>query len=58
MSALVGRHVETSAQVRRPGSRTVKRDDEVVIERVVKSVDLTFSVPKSVSVAWSQASPG
>ena len=48
---------ETRAQVRRPGNRTVERDGQLVVERVVKSVDLTFSVPKSVSVVWSQAGP-
>jgi conjugative relaxase-like TrwC/TraI family protein len=56
-AALVGQHVETRAQVRRPGNRTVERDGSIVVEQVVKSVDLTFSVPKSVSVAWSQAGP-
>ncbi len=32
-------------------------DGSTSSERVVKSVDMTFSVPKSVSVLWSQASP-
>lgn len=54
-AALQGQHVESRAQVRRPGNRIVERDGHVVSERVVKSVDLTFSVPKSVSVVWSQA---
>jgi hypothetical protein len=55
VAALQGRHVVSGAQVRRPGQRGVERDGELVVERVVKSVDLTFSVPKSVSVVWPQA---
>lgn len=57
VAALQGKHVESGAQVRRPGSRVAERDGEAEAERVVKSVDLTFSVPKSISVVWSQAGP-
>jgi conjugative relaxase-like TrwC/TraI family protein len=57
VAALQGQHVSTGAQVRRPGHRTVERDGTFVVEEVVKSVDLTFSAPKSVSVLWSQADP-
>jgi conjugative relaxase-like TrwC/TraI family protein len=57
VAALQGQHVSTGAQIRRPGHRAVERDETIVVEEVVKSVDLTFSAPKSVSVLWSQADP-
>jgi conjugative relaxase-like TrwC/TraI family protein len=57
IAALQGQHVSTGAQIRRSGHRTVERDGIFVVEEVVKSVDLTFSAPKSVSVLWSQADP-
>ena len=56
VALLKGQHAVGGEQVRRPGSRIVEREPgSFVMERVVKSVDLTFSVPKSVSVVWSQA---
>ena len=60
--ALQGRHVETGAQLRRPGTRSVPGVDAegepcLVLEQRVNSVDLPFSAPKSVSVVWSQAGP-
>ncbi|WP_160165483.1 MobF family relaxase [Conexibacter woesei] len=69
-SALQGRHVDSGEEVRKPG--TITRDavdakgrprydakGKRVREKVkgVTSLDMTFSVPKSVSVLWSQASP-
>jgi hypothetical protein len=67
-AALLGRHVGSGEQVRRPGLVSREAVDEhghlavdergrPVREKVfgVASVDLTFSVPKSVSVLWSQA---
>src|SRR4051794_7321063 len=56
VAALRGQHAVTGEQVRPGGWRAVERAGEGARERVVKSVDLTFSVPKSVSVLWSQAS--
>jgi conjugative relaxase-like TrwC/TraI family protein len=63
-AALQGRHAITGAQVRKAGPSPVKdAEGNVVLDergepktkQVVNSYDLTFSVPKSVSVMWSQA---
>src|SRR5689334_18645468 len=45
VAALQGQHADTGAQVRRPGARTRLDGSAVNIEKVVKSVDLTFSAP-------------
>lgn len=64
--ALQGRHAKTGTQVRWPGSvkavhpdRTAKLDDagQEYREQVVNNFDVTFSAPKSVSVAWAVAGP-
>lgn len=62
-SVLQGRHAADGSQVRRPGSVVAVRGGERLLdeeglpyrELVVNSFDVTFSVPKSVSVLWSQA---
>ncbi|MDW5597435.1 MobF family relaxase, partial [Conexibacter stalactiti] len=65
-AALRGQHVVTGEQVRRPGTRRatdadgnplVDENGERIKEPVVNSFDLTFSAPKSVSVAWALADP-
>ena len=68
--ALQGRHAVTSERVRKEGMiqrGMVDRNGRAVLDargrrvkervRGTKSVDLTFSAPKSVSVVWSQAAP-
>ncbi len=67
--ALQGLNAATGERVRSPGTRTIVATDEhgplldadgapyMISEQRVNSVDLTFSAPKSVSVAWSQAGP-
>ena len=56
--ALQGRHAQTGAQVRRPGTKKVRRaDGSEAKEQRVNSFRLAFSAPKSVSVVWSQAGP-
>jgi conjugative relaxase-like TrwC/TraI family protein len=63
-AALQGRHVTSGKQVRKPGpspavdglgNRLLDANGEQYTVQVVNSFDLTFSVPKSVSVLWSQA---
>jgi conjugative relaxase-like TrwC/TraI family protein len=60
--AFQGRHAQTGARIRTEGLilKEVPADDghpARVRVRGTKSVDLTFSAPKSVSVVWSQAGP-
>jgi conjugative relaxase-like TrwC/TraI family protein len=68
IAALQGQHVETGAQLRRPGVLKREARDEhgqalmdeegrPVVERVtgVAHVEMTLSVPKSVSVLWAMA---
>lgn len=50
VAALEGRHAQTGTQVRR--GRFTKEAG-----RVVAAVELTFGLPKSVSLAWFQAGP-
>jgi conjugative relaxase-like TrwC/TraI family protein len=67
---LQGQHVRTGEQLRRPGSfkreardehgqALVDDDGRSVVERVtgVAHVEMTLSVPKSVSVLWAMADP-
>jgi conjugative relaxase-like TrwC/TraI family protein len=60
--ALQGLHAVDGHRVRRPGTKQVASGEigpdgkpVMVSRKVVNSVDLTFSAPKSVSVVWSQA---
>jgi conjugative relaxase-like TrwC/TraI family protein len=62
--ALQGLHAVEGHRVRRPGTKQVPSGEVgpdgkpvMVSRKVVNSVDLTFSAPKSVSVVWSQAGP-
>lgn len=60
--ALQGRNATNGKRVRREGRIGVERvgvdgRKEKVQVRGTRSVDMTFSVPKSVSIVWSQASP-
>ena len=68
IAVLQGQHVETGAQLRRPGvlkreardehgQALVDEDGRPVVERVtgVAHVEMTLSVPKSVSVLWAMA---
>jgi conjugative relaxase-like TrwC/TraI family protein len=68
IAVLQGQHVETGAQLRRPGVLKRKARDEhcqaladeegrPAVERVtgVAQVEMTLSVPKSVSVLWAMA---
>ena len=68
IAVLQGQHVETGEQLRRPGRRKREARDEhsqalvdhegrPVVERVtgVAHVEMTLSVPKSVSVLWAMA---
>jgi conjugative relaxase-like TrwC/TraI family protein len=68
IAALQGQHVETGEQLRRPGSLKREARDEdgqvlldedgrPVVENVhgVAHVEMTLSVPKSVSVLWAMA---
>ena len=68
IAALQGQHVETGEQLRRPGvlkreardenGQTLLDDDgRPVVEKVtgVARVEMTMSVPKSVSVLWAMA---
>lgn len=63
-AALQGRHAVSGKQVRKAGptmavdalgNKLLDENDEPYTKQVVNSYDLTFSVPKSVSVLWSQA---
>ena len=69
IAVLQGRHVETGEQLRRPGALKREAHDErgqacsddegrPMIERVtgVAHVEMTMSVPKSVSVLWAMSS--
>jgi conjugative relaxase-like TrwC/TraI family protein len=71
ISVLQGDHVRTGEQVRRPGSlkreardehgqALVDDDGRPVVEKVtgVAHMEMTLSVPKSVSVLWAMADPG
>lgn len=55
--AFQGRHAVTGARTRTEGLILKEVDGERTRVRGTKSVDLTFSAPKSVSVVWSQAGP-
>jgi conjugative relaxase-like TrwC/TraI family protein len=68
IAVLQGQHVETGEQLRRPGvlkreardergQSLVDDDGRAVVERVtgVAHVEMTMSVPKSVSVLWAMA---
>ena len=68
IAVLQGQHVQTGEQLRRPGSLKREARDEngealldeegrPVIEKVngVAHVEMTLSVPKSVSVLWAMA---
>ena len=68
IAALHGEHVETGEQLRRPGvlkrqardehgQAIIEDDGRPVVERVtgVAHVEMTLSVPKSVSVLWAMA---
>jgi conjugative relaxase-like TrwC/TraI family protein len=63
-AALQGRHAVSGTQVRKAGptwavdalgNKLLAENGEPYKKQVVNSYDLTFSVPKSVSVLWSQA---
>jgi conjugative relaxase-like TrwC/TraI family protein len=55
--AFQGRHAVTGERIRTEGLILKEIEGERTRVRGTKSVDLTFSAPKSVSVVWSQAGP-
>jgi conjugative relaxase-like TrwC/TraI family protein len=66
-AALQGRHAVSLAQVRKAGpspardalgNELLDENGRAYKKQIVNSYDLTFSVPKSVSVLWSQADGG